>query len=805
MARTKDEAQVKFIADTSGFTEGIKRCNTTLTGLRSELRLNDAQMEGAGRTTDLLTQRQQLLARELEAAGEKVAFTGKQLEKAREIYGQGSAQVQTYARRLTEAQTQEQAIRNALEQTNQELKNQKTSWDQLGDSMDTAGGKLSAAGDKLTEAGKTASAVSAGIVAAGVASVKMADDLTTAVNQYLSATGTAATGTKTLADGTLEAIDNTEKFRGLIRDIYENNYGESYGDIGDALAQIRTQIGPVCDEWDSSKLQAFTESVLALRDTFGYDITEVVRSADTLMNQFNLDGQAALNLILQGAQNGLDYSGELLDSINEYSVQFAKLGLDADDMFAVFASGAQNGAFNLDKVGDAVKELSLRVVDGSDTTRQGFEALGLDADEMAAKFAAGGDTAKGAFEQVISGLAGMEDPLARNTAGVNLFGTLWEDLGGDVITALSTTNSAISATSDAMDQLKGQRYDDLKSQISTLGRTFLSEVAVPLGEQVIPVVSNLVERLGGAVTKFSGWFSGLTEGQKQVILVVGLVVAAVGPLLVILGTVISSVGTIVSFVGTLIPLLGAAAGAIGAISAPVLIVAGVIAALIAVGVLLYQNWDTIREKAGALKDKVLGVWTGIKTGISNTVGAIVSFVTSKFEAVKYAVTHPIETAQDLVGAAIDKIKGFFNITLKFSGIKLPHISIGWKTDGVIASAAKLLGLRGVPQFSVQWYAKGGVLTRPTLFGASGGSLLAGGEAGPEAVAPISVLQGYVAQAVHSSLGTARLEALISAVERVADREVAIYLDSRKLATASAGSYDTVNGRRMALQSRGVAL
>ena len=78
-----------------------------------------------------------------------------------------------------------------------------------------------------------------------------------------------------------------------------------------------------------------------------------------------------MDLIAAGAQNGLDYSGELLDSISEYSVQFAKLGLDADDMFKIFQKGADTGAFNLDKVGDAVKELSIRVVDGSDTTAEG--------------------------------------------------------------------------------------------------------------------------------------------------------------------------------------------------------------------------------------------------------------------------------------------------------------------------------------------------------------------------------------------------------------------------------------------------
>lgn len=83
-----------------------------------------------------------------------------------------------------------------------------------------------------------------------------------------------------------------------------------------------------------------------------------------------------------------------LDSINEYSVQFAKLGMSADDMFKIMEVGAQTGAFNLDKVGDAIKEMSIRVVDGSDTTAAGFKAVGLDAAGMSAAFAKGGDSAK---------------------------------------------------------------------------------------------------------------------------------------------------------------------------------------------------------------------------------------------------------------------------------------------------------------------------------------------------------------------------------------------------------------------------
>lgn len=335
--------------------------------------------------------------------------------------------------------------------------------------------------------GAQAAAIGAGAAVAGVGvlAVGTANDIGSAMNQLQASTGITT--------------EETEKYRQVMEDIYNNNYGDSFGDIGDALSQIRQQMGPVVESWDPSVLQRVTESAFALRDTFGYDVTESVRAANTMMEQFCIDADQAFDLITTGAQNGLDYSGELIDSINEYSVQFAKMGLEADDMFSIFQAGAESGAFNLDKVGDAVKEMSIRVVDGSDTTREGFELLGLNADEMAQKFAAGGDSAKEAFNQTIDALAAMEDPLAQNQAGVDLMGTMWEDLGADAVTALSDIQDSSYETSDAMEQIKDVKYDDLSSQFETLKRN-VETALIPIGESLMPLLLDLGENILPLVT-----------------------------------------------------------------------------------------------------------------------------------------------------------------------------------------------------------------------------------------------------------------------------------------------------------------
>lgn len=345
-------------------------------------------------------------------------------------------------------------------------------------------GKLGSAASTAGKAiGASFAAIGTAAVAAGGFAVKTASDYDKAINQFAASTGVAQS--------------DLVKYEDTLKSIYANNYGESFEDVADAMATVRQQMGDL----DEASLQDITESAFVLRDTFGYDVSESVRAATALTKQFGIDGDKAMNLIATGAQNGLDFSGELLDSISEYSVQFAKVGLGAEDMFAIMQKGAETGAFNLDKVGDAIKEMSIRVVDGSATTAAGFEAIGLNADEMSAKFAAGGESAKEAFNETISALAGMEDPLAQSQAGVALFGTMWEDLGPEVVTQLASIETSAYETSNALSGMKDIKYDDLGSMMEGLGRS-VETLIIPLGESLIPLLTEIIDALLPAIQEF---------------------------------------------------------------------------------------------------------------------------------------------------------------------------------------------------------------------------------------------------------------------------------------------------------------
>lgn len=335
-------------------------------------------------------------------------------------------------------------------------------------------GKVGELTKGLSVAQTTAIGVGAAAVGVGVLAVGAASDMSSAMNNFLAVTG--------------KNKEETERYQQVLENIYANNYGENFEDIATAMASVNKAMG----DMDDASLQNVTESAFALRDTFEYEIPESTRAAKAMMDNFGISGEEAMGMIAAGAQNGLDYSGELLDSINEYSVQFAKVGFDADDMFKIFEKGAETGAFNLDKIGDAVKEMSIRVIDGSDTTKEGFELIGLNADEMAKKFAAGGDSAKEAFDQTIEALAALEDPIAQNTAGVDLFGTMWEDLGPEVVTALADIEEGAYNTGDAMEQIKEVKYDDLGSMFEALKRN-VELLLIPIGEALIPLLTILID------------------------------------------------------------------------------------------------------------------------------------------------------------------------------------------------------------------------------------------------------------------------------------------------------------------------
>lgn len=535
------------------------------------------------------------------------------------------------------------------------------------------------AGEAFTAAGETLTkSVTAPLTAVGTAAVKFSSDSQDAFQQFAAATGTAT--------------EEMGKYKDMINNVYKDNFGESVNDVAEAMATVNQNMSYL----DDSALQRCTEYAYTLSDTFGYDVAESTRAADTLIKNYGVSAREAFNLITQGAQSGMDYSGEMIDSINEYSVQFKKLGLDAEDMFSIFANGAQNGAFNLDKVGDAVKEFSIRAIDGSDTTKQGFEALGMDAAKMAERFGAGGDSAKEAFNEVIKGLAEMDDPVAQSAAGVNLFGTMWEDLGPQVITSMSTASDAIDKSKESVEELVNVKYDTLSGALGGLWRTIQVDVLQPIGNQLIPYVTKGIS----FIQKFTDKWNRLGPATQKTIVKFAAVAASVGPVLLGFGKVSSGIGTMISNFGKLsgkiMDLTGASgfSGIAKIMTGPFGIAA---AAVAAAALLIYKNWDKIAPILQKIGDRFVEFWNTVQPQLQPFIDLCIEIgsylkdtLLEVFKIVWQAAGEAIVTWFDQVSEVIDNVLGVFEGIITFlTGVFQGDWEKAW--TGIVQAVGGIFG------------------------------------------------------------------------------------------------------------------
>lgn len=346
-----------------------------------------------------------------------------------------------------------------------------------------------------------AAAIGSFAIGVGIKAVNSAKDLDSAV--------------KNLGNQVGAGTQEMKEFEGIITDLYKKDIGENFQDLADMIAEVRKQT-----QLSGDALKDFTGYAAKFGQVYDAEISESTRSANMLMNQFGLESEEAFNLMVQGMEQGLNKNDDFLDSINEYSNHFKNLGFTAEEMFDLYISGAESGAFSIDKLGDAVKEFSIRAKDNSDTTKKAFKDLGFDSEKTMKIFANGGDKANEKFKDVISSLGKIKDKIKKDEIGVALFGTMWEDLGGDVVLSLGNVQNSFDKTVNSAKGLNSVQYTDLDSMISTLGRTIEVDLLIPIGQALMPLLMELLdgaaEKLPGIIDKFKEWGNLLTSNIEEV-------------------------------------------------------------------------------------------------------------------------------------------------------------------------------------------------------------------------------------------------------------------------------------------------
>jgi phage-related protein len=269
-----------------------------------------------------------------------------------------------------------------------------------------------------------------------------------------------------------------------LKSIYKAGYGESFQEIAETMALAKQSTGLLDEE-----LQFLTQDALMLRDTFGIEMTESLRAAETMMDQFGVHGSEAMAFIAEATQKGLNQNEDLVDTIEEYSVYFKTAGLSAQDMFGILENASKAGVRNIDFVGDAFKEMVIRTKDGSKATTEAYQALGLNAKQMTDDFAAGGEKGRQAYLTMTEALNKIEDPVKKNTIGVALFGTKFEDLEAGAIAAMANLDGTIEGSVDTLNTINEIKYDSFGAALSGIGRNLMMGVFEPFQEKVMPVVN----------------------------------------------------------------------------------------------------------------------------------------------------------------------------------------------------------------------------------------------------------------------------------------------------------------------------
>lgn len=487
MASTIKGITVKIAGDTIDLQKSLKAVQSSSASLQSELSAVNRQLKFDPENTVLLAQKQEVLKEQIEnskSALDRLLEVQNQVEEQAKNGEISTEQYRAYQREVEKTKSKLNSFNEQLDKTrdefdkvangveNLENKSNKTDLSKVKKEMDdvksSADNLKSAVGDALKEAGAAATAVGGALTGAVIS----ANSEEKALNSLQAQTGLTT--------------EELSKYESVIDEIYKDNFGESQEDIANTLSKIKQ----VTDEQNPQKLKDMAENLYTLEATFdNFDISETLRGINGLMTNMGLTADEAFDYIVKGAQNGLNYSGELGDNIAEYSQIWGQAGFDAEQMFSILENGTKNGAYNLDKVNDFVKEFTISLSDGRIEENLGSFSKGTG--EIFKKWKDGKATASDVFYSVISDLRNTKNEQKALTTASTVWSALGEDNAMKVIKSLGNVNKNYKNVKGSMEKIKDIKYDDVEADWASLGRTVQTDVINPIGKSLFPEVKKL--------------------------------------------------------------------------------------------------------------------------------------------------------------------------------------------------------------------------------------------------------------------------------------------------------------------------
>ena len=754
------ESTKKRIEDV-GNPKSILNLNKEINNVAKELDIVNQKLELDPKNVELSEQKMKLLSKQSSLAKDKVQeLKRKQAELGKEKIG-------------TEEWRQ---LQNEIGQAEVEVLKIDKAMDNLGDSSRSATGSIKEAtgylkADVMMNVAEKAGQLGQKMVDAGKKTVDAwseIDEAMDTVTTKTGLTGEALLGLQEIAKGIATSLPAT-----------------TFQESADAVGELNTQFGITGDT-----LKVAAEYLLKYSKITGEDISNSAINAKKAIDAYGLSNEDLARVLDSVTKVGQD-TGQSYDSIFQKAIdgapQIKMLGLSFEEGATLIGRFEKSGIDSSAALSSLSKAAVNYAKDGKSLTE------GLNETVNAIQNSTSETKALSIASEVFGSKAAprMVDAIQRGAFS-------FSDLAEAAKSSSGTVSTTFDETVDPIDKL---------TTYSNKAKEGLAEVGGKLLETLIPALEPLIDLLDKAVE----WFTNLNESDQQTIVILGLVTAAVMTLLGALAPIVIAIGAIGAPIGIVIAAIVAAIAVITLIIQAIMnwgeisewlqnlwdgfaiwiselwsqISTTAIRAWEALITWLSNLWTNITEIGKALwtvfvagltgifQNLVTGaqalwqnftsflsnLWTNLITtgsnlfrnlgsSISNVFNGILSTASNIWNSIKSTISNAIDGAKNAVSSAIQAIKNLFNFNISWPHIPLPHFSVS-------GSANPLDWLsQGVPSIAIEWYAKGGIMTKPTLFGMNGNRAMVGGEAGAEAILPLNKSTlGAIGQSIANTMNT----------------------------------------------------
>lgn len=631
MANNIEGITIEIGGDTTKLDKALGSVNENVKSTKSELREVEKLLKLDPKNTEALEQKQKLLAKAVGETKEKL-----------DVLKTAEAQVEEQFKNGEVSEEQYRALKREIEATELSLKKLEEEANKSNLSLEKVGEAFGKVGSKATDIGKKMLPVTAGIAGMGTAGVAAAMELDDGYDTIITKTG--ATG---------EALEELN----AVADELFTEMPIEMADAGTAVGEINTRFGAT-----GETLKGLSKQFIEFANINGTDLNNSIGKVDKIMEQYNIDAAETGNVLglitKKGQETGISVD-TLMDSLQKNGATFKEMGLNMVQSTNLLAQFEANGVNADTAVAGLRKSIKAYTNEGKSVD----EALALTIDSI--KNASSETEALSIAQEVFGtkGAAEMATAIREGRIDLESLSSSMEEYG-------SVVEDTFNATQDPWDEAK-VATNNLKLAAADLGTTLLGSLQ--------PTITKIVNK----IKEFTQWFKNLNQSQKETIIKVAAVVAAIGPALIIFGKVATTISTIISVVGKIGPAVKAAKAAFSAFNAvlaanPIILVVTAIVAVIAILVTLYKKCEWFRNGVNAIweaiKNAFFAAWDGIKTFFTETLpnafNTVVNFIKSNWQALLLLIVNPFAGAfkllydncgafREFVDNFVQNIKQFF--------------------------------------------------------------------------------------------------------------------------------------------------